>query len=118
MADIKYGSVTKTHKLDDDGSVLKTTISKKVELQPNIRLDYTIRHRITSKEDEATVLSLNQTRQEARNLFDVSLVYEGKSKLSPKDYYYMVEHFTIYRRWQDEPHLRDFVEQERKEFVL
>lgn len=116
---IKYGSLTKTHKLDDDGSALRTTVYKKANvIEPMVMLEYTVRHRVTKKEEEDAVIKANQARQEAHKMFNVSISYESKHKLQQNNYYYVIEKFTVYRRWQELPHVKAFVEEERREFML
>lgn len=116
---IKFGSLSKTHKLDDEGSTVSTTVTaNKGMIHPQIKLEYTIRHRIQQPEDEDVVYSLFRNRQRQQTLFNTGITFEGKNKLKPAPYYYMIEHFTMYKRDEAYPHIRNFIEEEKKELGL
>lgn len=120
---VKFGSVSREFKIDDNGSTVKSTVTAKDgKLYHLVRLDYTIRHRIepTQPEKEIEVYTRFNSRQSNLPLFNPAVEFEGKHK-SKRDKtapYFMVEKFTMYKQYEDAPHLKDFVEREKLELGL
>lgn len=115
---IKYGSVTKEYKLDDDGSTVKATVSSKGSLVQPIKLVYEIRHRIDSPSQESDVYRIFDQRHMMYPLFDSGITFEKKNRLNPKTFYYMIEHFTMYKQAEETPHVQLFVDELKKELGL
>ncbi len=119
---VKFGSVTREFTLDNDGSKVKTTVTAKDgKLYHIVRMDYTIRHRIepTNPEKEIEVYTKFNQRQANLPVFNPAVEFEGKHRLKDGNSpYFMVEKFTMYKPYEEVPHIKEFVEQEKKELGL
>lgn len=119
---IEYGSVSRTLKLDESGSTLKTTVNARgAKPYEIVRLDYTIRHRIPrdQPEQEDKVYDLFRHRQRVISVFNPAIEFEGKHKIKADDApYFMIEKFTMYKNVNDVPYVKAFVEEEKKELGL
>jgi hypothetical protein len=116
---VEFGSVSREFPLDDNGSKVQATMSAtKGVLHPQVKLQYSIRHRIEDPEQEKSVYDTFSARERVYTLFDTGVSFEGKTRLKPAPYYYMIEHFTMYKRAEEHEHIYQFVEQEKKELGL
>lgn len=117
---IRFGSVEKEYKLDDEGSTLKTVLSSvsgSLPKQP-LKLVYTIRHSITHPSQEQDIYRLFDERHMRFPLFDTKITFDKKNPLNKTGKYYMIEHFTIYKKDSETPQVRAFIEAEKKELGL
>lgn len=119
---VKFGSVSREFTLDSDGSNVKTTVTAKDgKLYHIVRMDYTIRHRIdrANPEKEIEVYTTFNQRQASLPVFNPAIEFEGKHRMSKDSApYFMIEKFTMYKPYEEMPHVKAFVEQEKQELGL
>lgn len=118
MDAVQYGSITKEHQIDDNGSTVTTEISTTQGVVQPVKLIYKVRHRINKPSDEAYVYQKFDERHQRYPLFDSGITFEKKNRLNKTGSYYMVEHFTMYRTPKDGRHIENFINVEKQELGL
>lgn len=114
---VKFGSVTQVHPLDGDGSNVSVTMQSNNGMVQPLKLVYTIRHRVNNSAEEQDVYRIFDERHALYPLFDSGITFEKKNPLN-KGPYYMVEHFTMYKKPEELDHIKAFVLVERRELGL
>lgn len=115
---IKFGSVTQEHRLDEQGSTLRVeTRTDRAVVQP-VKLSYQIRHKIENPGQESDIYRIFDERHARYPIFDSGITFEKKNRLNKTGSYYMIEHFTMYRKPDDNAHVKAFIESEKKELGL